>query len=142
MPLKALGIHRAHFVMCNPPFYSSKEEMHESSFSKQSSPSAVCTGAEVEMICPDGEVGFVTRMIEESLDLGGQVQWYSSMLGKMKSVDSVVEKLKDANVSNWAVTSLQAGNLTKRWAIAWSFGYLRPQNVSNAPYLCWVRLSL
>ncbi|THH17101.1 hypothetical protein EW146_g3651 [Bondarzewia mesenterica] len=43
------------FVMCNPPFYSSAEDVARSVDSKELGPNAVCTGADVEMITEGGE---------------------------------------------------------------------------------------
>lgn len=129
LDLKALGIEHADFIMCNPPFFTSKQDMLATHLTKKVSPSAVCTGADVEMITEGGDLGFVSKIVDESTKLRGQVQWYSSMLGKLSSAQAVVQKLKQTGASNWAVTSLQAGHVTKRWAVAWSFDNLRPSNV-------------
>lgn len=126
LDLKALGIRHADFVMCNPPFFTSREDMLATYATKAKPPSAVCTGAEVEMICNGGDLGFVMRIVEESEKLKEQVQWFSSMLGKVQSVNTLVATLKDRGITNWAVTCLQAGNVTRRWALAWSYGDLRP----------------
>lgn len=129
IPLEALGKDSIDFTMCNPPFYSSLEDMQASNAAKAAPPSAICTGAEVEMICPGGDAGFVLRMVEESRELGTKVRWYTSMLGKLSSVHQIIDHLKEIGVSNWAVTLLRAGKRTKRWAVAWSFGDRRPRNV-------------
>lgn len=118
--------------MCNPPFYSSAEDMAESYASKSAPPSAVCTGAEVEMICEGGDAGFVLRMVKESQALKTKVRWFTSMLGKLASVHQVVARLKEIGVTNWAATCLRAGKKTRRWAVAWSWGDSRPRNVSVA----------
>ncbi|KEQ95112.1 hypothetical protein AUEXF2481DRAFT_29832 [Aureobasidium subglaciale EXF-2481] len=125
---QAFGIDRLGFTMCNPPFYSSAEDMAISSAGKSNSPSAICTGAEVEMICPGGDVGFVLRMVEESRELKDTVRWYTSMLGKLSSVHQVIDRLKELGITNWAVTLLRAGNKTRRWAVGWSYGEIRPSN--------------
>lgn len=52
IPLDAMRIEELDFVMCNPPFYSSNADMLASYGSKDAPPSAVCTGADNEMICP------------------------------------------------------------------------------------------
>ncbi|KAJ5577438.1 uncharacterized protein N7459_006402 [Penicillium hispanicum] len=72
------------------------------------------------MVTAGGEVAFVTRMIEESLHLQDRVQWYTSMLGKLSSVSSLIETLIKHHNHNYAVTELVQGSKTKRWAIAWS----------------------
>lgn len=55
--------------MCNPPFYNDREDILRSAGIKVSEPSAVCTGADNEMITPGGEVTFVSRMVQESVVL-------------------------------------------------------------------------
>jgi 23S rRNA A1618 N6-methylase RlmF len=69
------------FSMCNPPFYSSKDEVDRLRNSKEELPAQTCTGGELEMIYPPplspeddwekegGEVAFVGRMVIESLQL-------------------------------------------------------------------------
>jgi len=131
---KAFDLDNLDFVMCNPPFYSSAEDLAISSAGKSGPPSAVCTGAEVEMICPGGDAGFVLRMVGESRELKDTVRWYTSMLGKLSSVHQVIDRLKEIGVTNWAVTLLRAGNKTRRWAVGWSFGDRRPSNVSSQRY--------
>lgn len=130
LPLAALGVGRLDFTMCNPPFYTSKEDLEASYANKDNPPSAICTGAEVEMICEGGDVGFVLQMVEESQTLKTKVQWYTSMFGKLTSAYKVVDKLKEIGVTNWAISCLRAGNKTRRWAVAWSFGDRRPRYVS------------
>lgn len=134
--------------MCNPPFYASHEEMMQSTEAKARPPSSVsilialpsqmktqthclqtCTGTEVEMVTPGGEVAFVTRMIDESQRLRNQAQWYTTMLGKLSSVSALVETLIKNNNHNYAVTEFVQGSKTKRWALAWSWGDWRPKMV-------------
>ena len=117
--------------MCNPPFYESAEEMLASAKAKQRPPFSACTGAEVEMVTAGGEVAFVSRMIQESTVLRDRAEWYTSMLGKLASVSVLVEKLKSVGVSNWAVTEFVQGSKTRRWAVAWSWGDMRPRMVSG-----------
>jgi 23S rRNA (adenine1618-N6)-methyltransferase len=128
IPLDKLGLSELDFVMTNPPFYASKADMQASYGSKTLPPSAICAGSDNEMIYPGGDVGFVSHIIAESLKLQDQVQWYTAMLGKLSSLQQIVAKLKEHNISNFAVTCLQAGHKTKRWAVGWSFQNYRPRN--------------
>lgn len=114
--------------MCNPPFYASQEELTQSAEAKTQKPSQTCTGADVEMVTSGGEVAFVTRMISESMQLRNEVQWYTSMLGKLSSVTTLVETLMKNNNHNYAVTELVQGK-TKRWALAWSWQDRHPKMV-------------
>ena len=77
---------------------------------------ALCTGAEIEMVTPGGEIAFVSRMIEESLQLRDRVQWYTTMLGKLSSVSVVVKKLLSLGNTNYALTTFVQGTKTRRWA--------------------------
>ena len=118
------------FTICNPPFYSSTSDLLSSAAAKARPPHSACTGADVEMVTPGGEVAFVSRMIDESKGLKNRCQWYTSMLGKYSSVEIIVENLRGAGIDNWAVKDLVQGNKTRRWAIAWSWESMRPSQVS------------
>ncbi|KAI0012439.1 hypothetical protein F4779DRAFT_625957 [Xylariaceae sp. FL0662B] len=119
------------FVMVNPPFYESEAEMRALGRQKSRPPNSACTGAPVEMVCRGGEVGFVLRMVEESLVLRERVRWYTSMLGKQSSLEVLVDVLRDRGITNYAVTAFVQGNKTRRWALAWSFGNRRPSLASS-----------
>ncbi|GAA5839161.1 hypothetical protein JCM9279_002613 [Rhodotorula babjevae] len=109
------------FVMCNPPFYSSQDEIDSSLAAKEIEPFAKCTGAENEMITPGGEVAFVSRMIEESLKLGrSRIRWFTSLLGKYSSLSPLVELLKSKEIFNYHVHALPPHGHTVRWVLAWS----------------------
>ncbi|KAJ5247815.1 hypothetical protein N7468_002798 [Penicillium chermesinum] len=125
-PLDKLQTSRLDFTMCNPPFYKSRDEMIESAEIKANAPSSICTGDPVEMITPGGEVAFVTRMIDESLQLRDRIQWYTSMLGSLSSLNPLIETLQKHGNHNYAVKEFVQGNKTKRWAIAWSWTDMRP----------------
>lgn len=113
--------------MTNPPFYTSQAQLKESAAKKKLEPLTACTGAPVEMITEGGEVGFVTRLIEESLLLRTRVQWYSSMLGFLSSAAALVEKLRSHGVGNYVLREVNHhGGKTRRWVLMWSFGALRP----------------
>ncbi|CAG7960005.1 unnamed protein product [Penicillium salamii] len=125
-PLEKLGREGLDFTMCNPPFYTSRDELVESAKQKKRPPFSACTGAEVEMVTRGGEIDFVRKMIDESLHLRCRIQWYTSMLGKMSSVSVLVEELIKHENHNYAVTEFDQGAKTKRWAVAWSWGDRRP----------------
>ncbi|KAG9097996.1 hypothetical protein FRC07_010704, partial [Ceratobasidium sp. 392] len=72
------------------------------------------------MITPGGEVNFVRRMLEESIMLRDVCWWYTSLLGKMSSVNALVAAIKEHGINNYAIGELVQGN-TRRWVIAWSF---------------------
>ena len=85
------------------------------------------------MITPGGETGFVKRLIAESLHPRNKhrIQWFTSMVGKISSVGTIVEVLREEGCDNWAVTEFVQGQKTRRWGIGWSWGSKRP-NVKTA----------
>eukprot|EP00039_Didymoeca_costata_P014742 m.241106 g.241106 ORF g.241106 m.241106 type:complete len:139 (+) comp16086_c0_seq6:733-1149(+) len=86
-----------------------------------------CPGTDVEMVTDGGEVGFVSRMIEDSLIIGKNIVWYTSMLGKQKNLLILKNKLESRGVPTVQTSILTQGR-TMRWAIAWSF-----YTLENAP---------
>lgn len=75
------------------------------------------------------------RILTESLARRDDVQWYTAMLGFLSSVNTLIDKVKKEGITNWAVGELMQGTKTRRWAVAWSFGPMRPaetcRQVSN-----------
>jgi 23S rRNA (adenine1618-N6)-methyltransferase len=126
IPLDEAGIRSIDFVMMNPPFYTSEDDMVLSAMKKARPPMSACTGAPVEMVCDGGEVAHVGRLLRESLVLRSRIQWYTSMLGKVTSLDALVGQLREHGIDNYAVTEFVQGNKTRRWALGWSFGQMRP----------------
>uniref|UniRef100_A0A093XCN2 Putative methyltransferase-like protein C27D7.08c n=1 Tax=Talaromyces marneffei PM1 TaxID=1077442 RepID=A0A093XCN2_TALMA len=128
IPIDRLDVDRLDFVMCNPPFYESEEELVSSARAKSRPPFSACTGAAVEMITPGGEVAFIESLVQQSLALKTHILWYTSMFGKLSSVSVVVQKLLDSGINNWAVTEFVQGKGTRRWAVGWSFSDWRPRS--------------
>ena len=135
-PLDIIGAKTLDFTMCNPPFYGSRKEIEKRAAAKGHEPKAVCTGADVEMITPGGEVAFATRMLDESCALATRVRWYTTMLSKKESIEPVITHLKEAGCTNWAITKLKPGEFTVRWVVGWSWASLRPALASLGSIFC------
>lgn len=84
------------------------------------------------MVTPGGEVAFVKHMIKESLALRERVEWYTTMVGKLSSVSTIVGMLREVGVQNWAVTEFVQGTKTRRWAVGWSWGDMHPRMVETS----------
>lgn len=113
------------FTMCNPPFFKSRDEMLRNSSFKEKLNRGSVVASDDELITENGEVGFVTNMIKESLNHQESIIWFSSLLGKKNSIDSVINVLQNVNCENFFIRDYQLGN-TKRWIIFWSFKLYRP----------------
>ncbi|KAI0150678.1 hypothetical protein GGR57DRAFT_180274 [Xylariaceae sp. FL1272] len=134
IPLDELGLSNIDFVMVNPPFYSSENELASLAAQKSKPPNTACTGAPNEMVCDGGEVGFIQRILQESLLTRRRVQWYTAMVGKQSSLEVLVDRLKEHKIHNYAITTFIQGTKTRRWAIAWSFVNRRPWMSSSRGY--------
>ncbi|KAK3847898.1 MAG: hypothetical protein J3R72DRAFT_138221 [Linnemannia gamsii] len=121
---------RYDFCMCNPPFYKDDQDIQDSLEAKDDLPSAVCKGTTNEMITAGGETQFVTQMVEESILHAQRIRWYTSMLGKRGSVDTIIAYLKEKKITNYTLTTFRQGR-TSRWAIAWSHGNAHPSRASR-----------
>ncbi|CAH0058543.1 unnamed protein product [Clonostachys solani] len=127
IPLQDANLSSADFTMTNPPFYASKDELLESAAQKSRKPFTACTGSETEMVTTGGEVAFVGKILDESLELRDRVQWYTCMVGFLSSATRLVERLKKEGIDNYAVTEFVQGSKTRRWAVGWSFQAMRPE---------------
>ncbi|KAJ0966981.1 hypothetical protein J5N97_023898 [Dioscorea zingiberensis] len=101
------------FCMCNPPFFESVEEAGLN-------PRTSCGGTYEEMVFPGGERAFITRIIEDSLQLKHSFRWFTSMVGRKASLKFLVSKLHEVGVSVVKTTEFVQGH-TARWGLAWSF---------------------
>lgn len=72
------------------------------------------------MVTAGGEVDFVARMMLESLKLRDRVKWYTSMLGKLSNVISIVTTLKTHKIYNYVIGVFIQGRKTRRWVVGWT----------------------
>lgn len=102
------------FSMCNPPFFETIEEAGRN-------PQTSFGGTEVEMVYPGGEWAFVSQMVEDSLSLKDKIYWFTTMVGKKKTLKQMRKLLHGiSDVSALRTTEFVQGR-TSRWGIAWSF---------------------
>ncbi|MBW0525180.1 hypothetical protein O181_064895 [Austropuccinia psidii MF-1] len=119
-------------TLCNPPFYCSQLEIENLSSSREDLPIGICTGSEVEMICEGGEERFIEVMMKDSLTVGNQIRWFTSLCGKYTTLSFVINLYKSLGGNNFAISEFNPGR-TKRWAIAWSWQHYRlSDNISRA----------
>ncbi|XP_011164524.2 U6 small nuclear RNA (adenine-(43)-N(6))-methyltransferase isoform X1 [Solenopsis invicta] len=114
------------FSLCNPPFFESENDDFEK-VAKALPPRNAPTGNDGELKIEGGEVGFVTRMIEESVEVKDRIKIYSTMIGKKANLVNLKRLLRSKDIKNITWTEFCQGHTT-RWGLAWSF---LPQNVVN-----------
>jgi len=99
--------------MCNPPFFHSSDEAAVN-------PQYAWGGRTSEIATTGGEAQFISQMVTESLILRHKIGWYTSLIGRKKTLKDVLRTLRTHNVTNIKTTTFYQG-VTTRWGIAWSF---------------------
>jgi 23S rRNA (adenine1618-N6)-methyltransferase len=117
------------FTMCNPPFYSSPEEMRALRAMKQQNPYSELQAVDSELFTAGGEMEFTMKLVDESMQLRGST-WYSTMVGKKSTLERLVEKLQKEGIINYALHEISPGSKTRRWTIAWNFTAFHPRNIT------------
>ncbi|GAB56068.1 23S rRNA (adenine1618-N6)-methyltransferase [Glaciecola punicea ACAM 611] len=132
------------FSMCNPPFHNSQKEAlagsmqknqnikrnqdkRHSSIQGHSSPKNDRSGSHLnfagqknELWCAGGEVGFISRMIAESVHYKEQVTWFTSLVAKQKSLAPLYKKLTQVGALEYKTVGMAQGSKISRF-IAWRF---------------------
>jgi len=101
------------FCLCNPPFHESTEQMN-------TNPIKDNKATELESVCQGGEVGFISRIIEESARRPRQFMWFTSLVARAASMKRLVPILAEKQPSAVRRVTLFQGKQT-RWMLCWSF---------------------
>jgi 23S rRNA (adenine1618-N6)-methyltransferase len=115
-----------HVTMCNPPFHASLEQADKGNrrkwrnLDKGHSKKLNFGGQNTELWCPGGEISFIARMIEQSLDYADQCLWFTSLVSKKDNLQPLSRLLKKARVAEFKVVEMAQGQKTSRF-IAWTF---------------------
>jgi len=114
-------------TLCNPPFHSSAEEAAAGSARKRENLGLASEAADLnfaglshELWCDGGELTFIQRMMQQSVAVGHQVYWFSSLVSKKEHIAPLQATLKKLGVSAQQVVEMAQGNKQSRF-IAWTF---------------------
>lgn len=116
------------FVMCNPPFHSSAEEVRKVGLKKvrnltgKDIQHAVrnFSGVHTELWCEGGERKFILNMISESVAYQNQCLWFTSMVSKSESISYLADKIDSVSAYEAKIIEMSQGNKISR-IIAWTF---------------------
>jgi len=117
---------RFHLTMCNPPFHGSQESANKgtqrkwANLGKGRSTKLNFGGQNAELWCPGGEIKFVARMVEQSMDFTKQCLWFTSLVSKKDNLSPLNRILKKANVADCRIVEMAQGQKTSRF-IAWTY---------------------
>lgn len=115
-----------HVTLCNPPFHASLEQADKGSrrkwrnLGKGDSGALNFGGQNAELWCPGGEIGFIARMIEQSMDFADQCLWFTSLVSKKDSLKPLSQLLTRAQVAEFKIVEMAQGQKVSRF-IAWTY---------------------
>jgi len=121
---------RFDLTLCNPPFHASLEEATRGSQRKwralskadpkRKLPVLNFGGQSNELWCEGGEIRFVTQLINESVAVGQQVLWFSTLVSKASNLPPIQSALKKAGALQVRVVEMGQGQKQSRF-VAWTF---------------------
>ena len=115
-----------HVTMCNPPFHGSIEQANKgtqrkwASLGKGRSTKLNFGGQNAELWCPGGEIKFIARMVEQSMEFSDQCLWFTSLVSKKDNLQPLHRILGKARVADYKVVEMAQGQKTSRF-IAWTY---------------------
>lgn len=124
------------FTMCNPPFHASMEDAKAGSLRKmknlrnKKAPKADLNfgGRKHELVTKGGEETFVKKMINESKSYANSCFWFSTLISKKSSLESINETLEAVSATKVEAIEMGQGNKLSR-LIAWTFLKPRQQKI-------------
>lgn len=115
-----------HLTMCNPPFHSSLEQAGKGTerkwrnLGKEPSAKLNFGGQNAELWCPGGEIGFIGRMVEQSVEFAEQCLWFTTLVSKKDNLRTIDRFLSKAGVAETKTVEMAQGQKTSRF-VAWTF---------------------
>tara|TARA_B100000767_G_scaffold109863_1_gene105159 strand:+ start:443 stop:1333 length:891 start_codon:yes stop_codon:yes gene_type:complete len=116
------------FLVCNPPFHSSKEDAIKGSFRKlnnivgqtikKSELYLNFEGQANELWCNGGEILFIKRLIKESVVCRNQVKTFSTLVAKSESLPKIEKQLNKVK-ADYHVINTTIGNKKSRYLVWW-----------------------
>ncbi|WP_313100774.1 23S rRNA (adenine(1618)-N(6))-methyltransferase RlmF [Epilithonimonas sp.] len=116
------------FTMCNPPFHDSQESALQGNRrknnnlrkSKTQKTNLNFSGQQSELWCEGGEMAFIKKMINESVQFSSQVLWFTSLVSKKDNLHQLTTLLKNLKVPEFKTIDMAQGQKISR-ILAWTF---------------------
>ena len=121
-------------TMCNPPFHATAAEAHAGSQRKwrnlgksekngkqgKAGPTLNFGGQASELWCQGGEVGFISRMIDDSIKFKDGCAWFTTLVAQEVHVAKLERKAKAAGAVTVRTIAMSQGQKRSR-ILAWTF---------------------
>ncbi len=119
---------RFDLTICNPPFHASAATALAGSQRKVRNlgnknyikPTLNFGGQASELWTEGGEVGFITKMIEESKLFAKQCNWFTTLISKSENLPAIYAMLERAGAVETRTNNMNTGNKVSR-IVAWTF---------------------
>jgi 23S rRNA (adenine1618-N6)-methyltransferase len=116
------------FSMCNPPFHDSEESALKGNLrktkninkSKSKKPLLNFGGQQSELWCEGGELAFISKMIEESVQYSSQVLWFTCLVSKKDNLYKLNTLLKKVKALEIKTIDMAQGHKISRM-LTWTF---------------------
>ena len=116
------------FSMCNPPFHESEEDAILGNRRKNNNirkkkvdkTNLNFSGNASELWCEGGEMAFIKKMINESVQFSSQVLWFTSLVSKKDNLHQLTTLLKNLKVPEFKIIDMTQGQKISR-ILAWTF---------------------
>src|SRR5690606_33040295 len=122
------GDERFDFTLCNPPFHADLAEATRGSQRKwrnlgrdtDRQPLLNFGGRHNELMCDAGEAVFLSRMIDQSAAIAGQVFWFTTLVSRAANLPPLRARLATLPVRDVRVIPMGQGQKQSR-LLAWTF---------------------
>ncbi|MFI3314601.1 MAG: 23S rRNA (adenine(1618)-N(6))-methyltransferase RlmF [Rikenellaceae bacterium] len=119
---------RFDITLCNPPFHSSAQsakrgslrKLHNLKGKREVKTSLNFAGNPNELWCEGGELGFISRMISESVDYKNQCRWFTSLVSNEDNLTPLRRELRRRGAKVIKVIDMLQGNKRSR-ILAWQY---------------------
>lgn len=116
------------FSMSNPPFHESEEDAILGNRRKNNNlrkkkvekTNLNFSGNASELWCDGGEMAFIKKMINESVDFSSNVLWFTSLVSKKDNLHQLTTLLKNLKVAEFKTIDMAQGQKISR-ILAWTF---------------------
>jgi len=116
------------FSMSNPPFHESEKDAMLGNRRKNNNlrkkkvekTNLNFSGNASELWCEGGEMAFIKKMINESVEFSSNVLWFSSLVSKKDNLHQLTTLLKNLKVTEFKTIDMAQGQKISR-ILAWTF---------------------
>lgn len=112
--------------ICNPPFFQSAEQAHQQNqrkwknLGKKAMQTRNFGGQSNELWCEGGELAFISRMIQESVQYKNQVLWFTTLVSRESILPALTKQLRQLRIKDIKIVDMAQGQKRSRF-LAWRF---------------------